>query len=578
MRKGLLGSIAALAAGAGSAWAQPGVGPGGLGGPTGGPGAVPGPAAVAPIAPGPIAPPPPSGGPPSFGGFPSNAIPGNAGFAPAPLIMPPGNFGPAYDPLGMGPVGGFGPPPGPMYPVPGPYAQQSWQPPPPMPHMLGPADPDSFDGQGGGRGGLGKRLLGRDLGYGAAPHVWAQGEYLVWFTKGQPRPYPLLTTSSPADAGLPGAASTISLANDRELSYNAINGFRLSGGFFGDEDRRFGFQMTLFVMERAANITTFGSLGNVSGIPVLARPYIDLNTGLPSSVVLSRPDFGVARAEVGTNTDMWGIEPAGIWNLYRSHPGERRVWSLDFIAGYRYIRLKEELWVHSRTELDALTALPQFVNGPFGQVFPLPATVGPAQTTFGGVNVNGPAIIEIRDRFTTINSFNGLVIGLKGEARYGMVTTTLFGKVAVGNMHERVDIFGGGAFFDRTGRSGTAAGTFGGFNTNVGGGVGAAYGGVLANAGNIGTFTQDRFTYIPEGGGHIGIALTRGLTGYIGANFIYFPDVVRPGDFANPVVSSNAIPFSASYNTPGLLRSPGVRFVQRDHWIGGAYVGLMLRY
>ena len=122
MRKGLLGSIAALAAGAGAAWGQPPVEPGGP--PVGFPGGFPGRAG---------APAPPLGGPPTFGGFPGHAIHGNAGFAPAPVILPPGNFGPPNDPLGLGPVGGFGPPPGPQYPMPGPYGAQSYQPSPPMP-------------------------------------------------------------------------------------------------------------------------------------------------------------------------------------------------------------------------------------------------------------------------------------------------------------------------------------------------------------------------------------------------------------------------------------------------------------
>ena len=112
MRKGLLGSIAALAAGAGSAWGQTP--------PTPTAGDPPAPAAVAPAEIIPVQ------GPGSPGGL----------FAPSqpnPVIMPPLGFGPAGDPQGLGPVGGFGPPPGPMYPNPGPYGAPSFQPGPSMP-------------------------------------------------------------------------------------------------------------------------------------------------------------------------------------------------------------------------------------------------------------------------------------------------------------------------------------------------------------------------------------------------------------------------------------------------------------
>ena len=173
--------------------------------------------------------------------------------------MPPGNFGPPGDPLGLGPVGGFGPPPGPTYPMPGPYTHQAYQPPPPLPNVGG--------GVGGDRG----------LGYGSAPHWWFDGEYLLWFTKGQPINFPLVTASAPADAGVLTAGSTLVLSGQRDLGYNAMNGFRLTAGFFGDADRRFGFQMSGFITERRANVQDFGSLQNVSGIPTLARPFIDVD-------------------------------------------------------------------------------------------------------------------------------------------------------------------------------------------------------------------------------------------------------------------------------------------------------------
>jgi hypothetical protein len=568
MRKGFLGSIAALAAGAGAAWGQPPA-PAGtpLVMPSGAPGtpsAQPGPgSASGPIAPDPMAPPPPNGGPPRFGGFAANAIPGNAGFPPQPAIMPPGNFGPAYDPLGMGPPGGFGPPPGPMYPMPGPYASQLYQPAPPMPTVLG--------GGGGGPDAAAR------VGYGTAPHWWWEGEYLLWFTRGQSIRFPLLTTSAPSDAGVLGAPSTTVLVGDRTLGYNSLNGFRLGTGFFGDADRRFGFQIYGFLLERSSNTQTFGDLNNTSGIPVLARPFIDTVTGQSSAIVLSTQDFGPAVVQVGTNTRTWAITPEAVWNLYRSQPGCRMVWSFDVTAGYRYIFEREDLWVYSKTQLNNVVALPQFTTGPFG-VVTATSVAGTPTTVLGGVDVGGPAQIQIRDQFSAVNQFNGFVMGFKSDARYGMFTSSLFGKLALGDMHERVNVFGGSSFFDPTGRSGSSAGTPAAFNLGVGGGAGAAVGGVLANSANLGVVTHDRFTFIPEIGLNFGIALTRGLTGYIGGNFIYFPDIVRPGALINPVVSSAAIPFSPNYGVAGAPRTTGVQITQSDRWIGGVNWGLLLRY
>lgn len=582
MRKGLLGSIAALAAGAGAAWGQPPVSPIAATPPATAPAA---PAAKSPAtAEAPTVPQPPLGGPPRFGGTPSRAIPGNAGFPPPPIIMPPGNYGPADDPLGLGPVGGFGPPPAPMYPMPGPYGAQTYQPAPPMPNV--PFDLDGIPGYkrghgryGIGHGGLIRKLMEKnELNYGAAPCFWFDGEYLLWFVNGQNVNFPLLTTSAPSDAGLLGLASTTVLVGQRDLGYNAINGLRLRSGFFGDADRRFGFEMSGFILERAANIQRWGDTDALpSGIPVFARPFIDLDN-LQSTVILSNPDFGPASVEVGTNTQTWGVEPVALWNLYRSEPDTRFSWSLDFLAGYKYLQLKEELWVHSRTQLDDRTALPVFQTGPFGIITQLPAIIAPAQTTMGGVTVGGPATVIIRDQFRATNKFNGFVLGFRGETRYGMVTTSTTAKIAIGNMHERIEITGYSSFFDPTGRSGTRAGTLGGFNLGVGGGAGAAVGGVLANPSNIGTFVKDRFSYIPEGSFDVGIALTKGLTGYIGVSIIYIPEVIRPGNIINPLVSSAAIPFAPNYGAADAPRGPSVNFVQDHFLLGGVNFGLKYTY
>lgn len=509
MRKGLLGSIAALAAGAGAAWGQPPIEPAGP--PVGFPGAAPG------VSPG-----------------------------PSPAIMPPGNFGAPYDPLGLGPVGGFGPPPGPMYPMPGPYAAQSYQPAPP----------------GGGAG-------GDDLGYGAAPRWWVDGEYLLWFNRGQPINAPLLTTSAPADAGILGRASTAALVGQGRIGYDVLSGMRLRAGFFGDADRRFGFELGGWFTGQTTKVQSFGASGNGSGIPVLARPIVDLN-GVTSALVLSAPGTGGASAIVTTRNSMFSVEPTGVWNLYRSAPGSRFAWSLDFIGGYRFLELREDLSVVTETTLGTGTTTPVFTTGPFGVVTLVGSTTVPAQASVGGITVVSPTTINVVDSFRTFNHFNGGTLGLRTEARFGIFTTSSFAKVSLGNMRQRLEITGATSFFD----PGTQVGTV----TTRQPQFGSSVGGVLANASNIGRYNDDRFTAIPEFGGTVGIALTRGLTGYVGVNLLYLPDVIRPGGQASNVVSTAAIPFSSSFGAAGGVRAPQVLFNQDDYWVGGVSFGLRLQY
>ncbi len=545
MRKRLLGSIAALAAGAGAAWGQPPVAP-------------PGPSGAD------IAPAPPLGGPPRFGGLPGNAIPGNAGFAPAPAIMPPGNYGPPGDPLGMGPVGGFGPPPGPNYPMPGPYAQQSYQ----------PAPNEGLGGRLGGRG-------NGDLGYCTAPRWWVDGEYLLWFTNDQPINSPLLTTSAPADAGLPNAASTTVLLGNRDANYGVLSGIRMNTGFFGDADRRFGFNFGFFATEQKGNFQDFGGPGNSIGIPVLARPFIDAQSGVQNSIVLGGVNFGSASASFGTRTQTYSIEPSAVWNLYRSEPGSRMAWSLDFLAGYRYLEVKESLFLVTRTNVTGQFFPVAFTTGAFGIINTAIGPLTPATGSFAGVNVIGPsAVIETRDNFRVRNKFNGGSLGLRAEGRYGMITTTAFTKVSLGNLNERLEVFGGSSLSDPSGRSGSTP-VFPGSSiipAVPGRTFGSAFGGLLAANGQIGTFDRDQFTAIPEFGGSIGIALTRGLTAHVGLNFLYMPDVIRPGNQVSATLNSAAVPSSTNFGLAGARRTGSVVFDESDFWIGGVSFGLSLKY
>ena len=191
MKRGILGSITALVIGAGSAWGQ-------------------GPAPIA------------QAGDRSMPVMYGDVIPASG---PNPTLMPPLAVGPPGDPQGIGPSAGLGPPPGPMYPMPGPYGAPMFQPPPT------PGGPGAFSSLTG---------AGSSGGLGTVPRWWFDGEYLLWYAKVQPVDFPLLTTSAPSQSGILGQPSTIQLVPGNHIPYGAISGFRLSSGFFGDADRRFG--------------------------------------------------------------------------------------------------------------------------------------------------------------------------------------------------------------------------------------------------------------------------------------------------------------------------------------------------
>ncbi|HSQ55907.1 MAG TPA: BBP7 family outer membrane beta-barrel protein, partial [Gemmata sp.] len=301
MRRGFLGSIAALAAGACAAYGQ---------------------------APMPME---PAGFPPATVSRAGEVIPAQG---PAPTLMPPVTFGPPSDPLGLGPTAGLGPPPGPMYPPPGPYGAPLYQ----------PAPPGSGMGGAGGYGGPGGMpgMNGEDCGPGmggygyGAPKWWFGGNYMLTFVTPQPIHYPILTTSAPNQLGLLGASSTLQLINSDDIRYSAFSGFQLNGGFYGDDDRRFGFYVSALYTEFTRYARTYSSVPGFglspADIPLLARPFIDSTTG-PTSLVLANTNIGAGTFSLLTHTGTWGIDPGAMWNLYRSGPGAKWQTSADFLAG-----------------------------------------------------------------------------------------------------------------------------------------------------------------------------------------------------------------------------------------------------
>jgi hypothetical protein len=462
---------------------------------------------------------------------------------PAPILMPPISVGTPSDPMGLGPSGGLGPPPGPMYPMPGPYAEPMFQP-----------APNSADG-----------------GYGGIPRWDFWGGYTLFFNKSGSVPFPLLTTSSPNQGGVIGASSTLVLAGGGTFNYGAINGMQLGGSFWGDADRRFGALVDGFYAANSTVSNKFAMTGNGSGgagsadLPLLARPFFDSTFG-NTSLILGGPGIGVSSAVVSTSSQTWGVEAAALWNLYRTAPSEKWFLSLDGIIGYKFAELRETLSVSSVTNINGTTSTPVFSIDP-ATGFPILSGLltTPVVVPVGGVTVSTPGQIAITDRFTTTNLFNGTTIGLRGEARYGMFNVEAIGKIGLGDMQQIVQI-AGYTYVQNTTTSATP------------GNLGTAYGGLLANASNIGRFSHNDFAFVPEATLNVGINLTRSLSAYVGYNFMYMDHVVRPGGQVNTFVDSTTVPLSANYGNIGSTPAPHISFNQTSYYLMGVNFGFTFKY
>ncbi len=160
----------------------------------------------------------------------------------------------------------------------------------------------------------------------------------------------------------------------------------------------------------------------------------------------------------------------------------------------------------------------------------------------------------IYDEFTGNNRFHGGQLGLHADMSHGVVFCELTGKVALGQTFEMVRIDG---------------------VTAIGG---LAPGGVYSSPSNIGRYTQNVFAVVPEGTFKIGVKLNDSGRFYLGYNFLYLSDAVRPGDQIDRTLNPANI---AALNPGGGFAAsdrPRPLFTHSDFWAQGFVIGMETRY
>ena len=102
-------------------------------------------------------------------------------------------------------------------------------------------------------------------------------------------------------------------------------------------------------------------------------------------------------------------------------------------------------------------------------------------------------------------------------------------------------------------------------------------GGVYAQPTNMGRVTHGAFAVVPEG------TLKVGLRGdhsrlYVGYNFLYLSDAIRPGDQIDRTVNPTQIPLLNPGGAPAGIDRPRPAVVRSDFWVQGLVVGWETRY
>ena len=351
------------------------------------------------------------------------------------------------------------------------------------------------------------------------PRIWARAEYLLWFTKTGRAP-PLVTTGLNTDR-IPGALDNPStrVLFGGELDYHERNGGRFSLGYFLDDGDRLSIEAGyLFLGKRLLDYSQT-SAGN----PVLARPFFDVVNNRQDASLTAFPGLISGSVHIESSTALDSAEA----NCALAFADSGKV-RLDALVGFRYWHLQEDLGINENTLVNA--GAPVFPNN----------------------------TIQVADYFATDNSFYGGQLGLRGALQYERLQLNLFTKVALGANQEITTI-----------RGATAINTTPATLANAG---------LLALASNSGRYTRDEFAVIPEVGVNLAVRVTSHLELFLGYSFMYWANVLRPGDQIDTGINPNLIPTS---NTAGIAGGPA-RPAYSPHdsgfWAQGLNVGLELRY
>jgi hypothetical protein len=322
-------------------------------------------------------------------------------------------------------------------------------------------------------------------------------------------------------AGVLGDPSTTVLFGDQLINNTSRSGGRVTLGWWINPNNRI--EGDFFILGQA-NAAFNASSPNTA---ILARPFFNLRTGLQDSNVVAFPGQLQGSLAAVETSQFLGAGLHGTHNLVCGNFCDDRQCRVDFLYGYRYLQLQENLSISgTSTAID-------------------PNGVPPVGTSF-----------LTSDKFSAFNNFNGADLGLIAESRCDRWCLTTIGRLGLGGTFERVTIGGN-----------TTAMLAGGTPTTTSGGL-------LALPSNIGTYRNTVFAVVPELELKLGFDLTPCLRFTVGYDLIYWSRVVRPGGQIDTFVNTSQSSGRPLVGTPG----PLFAFHESDLWIQGVSVGGELRF
>lgn len=362
--------------------------------------------------------------------------------------------------------------------------------------------------------------------------TWVSAEFLYWWLKGQELSVPVAVTSNSPIVGFGNddfVTGTFSpLLGPGNLGTKGAPGLRLSAGGWLNEGGTLRLEASGFWLGQANTGHSFGSNG--AGNPFLGVPFV-LQDGTAQTLVIATPVTagtvlaGAIAAE--SSSQLWGVDANTLWSL--PQVGGLK---LEGLAGFRYLDLSDTFDLRTSSRSTAGTI---FFNGAF-------VPLGSVQTA---------------DSFATRNQFFGAQLGVRGTYDTGPFTVGVTGKIALGAVHETLDVFGS---------------TVG---TNAAGAVVGSFGrGLFAMPNNSGSRSQTLFAYVPELQAKVSYAVTPRVTLFVGYDFLFLSEAARAAGQLDSNTDSRLQPRNVAFNPAFQAGVPSSSINSSDFWVHGITAGI----
>lgn len=312
---------------------------------------------------------------------------------------------------------------------------------------------------------------------------WVTGEFLFGWVQGTN--LSPLVTSSPvgtpvATAGILGEPTTTVLFSGK-VNDELRTGLRIGGGYLFDPEYGRGVEADFVFLGNRSS----GFSATSADFPILARPYIDANTGDREAVLIAHPDQSTGSVMIDAESG----------NYYAVHlDTTERIWSggntnVSGLLGYRYGHYDDSLRIQQTIVPNAL---------PDTEVFS-------------------------RDSFRARNDFHGLDMGLRSEHTWNNLTLNLLGRFSTGYVQREVNIQGSQT-------------------TTVGAATTTAVGGVYALSSNIGKHRHGEWVVWPELGAKLNWQVRPNMRLNLGYSAMFLNEIARASDQIDFTVNPELFP------------------------------------